>query len=366
MEAGSEPPPTESGAAGVLVLVGPSSTLEDTIEFAVDRAASTEDLGDVHLVCTVPRRRSSVPESTRRLLDRAESTANARTDDSTAVHTAVLGVDRYLADPTDHADVLETYAADRGIDRVVVDPSYAVDATAPSLQPIDSALAAAGLHVERPPATPGIERPCGAEIVRAGVVFLLTYGFYLLLGDPTSAFDLATGAGAALLAGVLLRNVTFETTPNPHAAPRFVLRGALFVPYLLWEIAKANVQFASVVLQPSLPIDPRLDRVDADVDDGVAVTALANSLTLTPGTLTVDADGNELLVHSLDGPTRDDFLSGNRERAVRFVFYGRDGTDTPGPLERGDAVPIAGPGSDPDGAGDTTGVNAETEEVARS
>ena len=333
-----------AGSSGLLVLVGSGVTPSRTIEFAIDGASSADGTPELHLVQTVPRRRSSPSRAQQRVIERAEAVAREVAPEGTPVHTALLGLDRYLADPTDHVAVLESYAAAEGIDRVVVDPSYSVDATAPTLQPVESALSASGLTFDRAPADEGPRRLSRPMLIRAGAVFVLTFGFYLALGDPGSAFDLLTGAAAGVLAAGLFRNVTFETTPNPVRAPLVILRGVCFVPYLLWEIAKANVQFAYVVLHPSLPIDPWLDRVDAAVDDGISVTGLANSLTLTPGTLTVEADGSELLVHSLDGPTREEFLSGARERAIGFVFRGRAALETPGPLDRGDATRLAGPG----------------------
>jgi multicomponent Na+:H+ antiporter subunit E len=71
--------------------------------------------------------------------------------------------------------------------------------------------------------------------------------------------------------------------------------------------------------------------------------ALANSLTLTPGTLTVGTAGSELLVHSLAPDPRDDLLDGGRERAIRYVFHGREENDVPGPRARGDAELVVGP-----------------------
>jgi multicomponent Na+:H+ antiporter subunit E len=111
-------------------------------------------------------------------------------------------------------------------------------------------------------------------------------------------------------------------------------RLCLYVPYLVWEIAKANVAIAYVVLHPKLPIDPSLERFEAAVWGDVPATTLANSITLTPGTLTVDVSDREFYIHTLTESSRADLFEGSLERAVRFVYYGRSAARIPSPRER--------------------------------
>jgi multicomponent Na+:H+ antiporter subunit E len=92
---------------------------------------------------------------------------------------------------------------------------------------------------------------------------------------------------------------------------------------LLWEIAKANVTMAYVILHPSLPIDPKLVEVQSALWGDIPITTLANSITLTPGTLTVDLIDDELVVHALTAGSRADLESGALVRAVAFVTDGR-------------------------------------------
>jgi multicomponent Na+:H+ antiporter subunit E len=111
-----------------------------------------------------------------------------------------------------------------------------------------------------------------------------------------------------------------------------------YVPYLLYEITKANLQVAAVILHPRLPIAPRMTRLESAVWGSLPVTTLANSITLTPGTLTVRVEGRNLLVHSLVPASREGLFDGSLERAVRFVFYGRRAMSIASPRERGDAA----------------------------
>jgi multisubunit Na+/H+ antiporter MnhE subunit len=70
----------------------------------------------------------------------------------------------------------------------------------------------------------------------------------------------------------------------------------------VWEISRANLRLAALVLNPLRANRPRFVRVPVRVRSDAAVTALANLITLTPGTLTVDVapDRTSLLVHVFD------------------------------------------------------------------
>ena len=177
---------------------------------------------------------------------------------------------------------------------------------------------------------------------RLFATFWISYGFYLVLGDPTYWFDLVTGAAVAGIVAVSLAQVTFTVPLDRVQSPIRVVRFAIYVPYLLWEIVKANIAVSAVILRPSMPIEPSLSRVNSRVRGGLPLTALANSITLTPGTLTVRATNQELLVHSLITDARDDLFDGGLERGIRFVFYGRDAAAIPSPRERDDAEVVGG------------------------
>ncbi|WP_049889566.1 monovalent cation/H+ antiporter subunit E [Natronolimnohabitans innermongolicus] len=353
-----------SDRGGVLVPVAPSPTLEETVSHAVDVARETG--GGIHLVRTVPGHHvgRETLESDEQVLERAEQRAREASPDGFPVSATLLGAQRYIAGPTEHVEYFLGYADKHDLAGIVVDPEYSIDATAPTLQSLESLFADAGFTYEIAPVSTGGWRPTSGELLRASVAGVIAFGFYLVLGGTVygflDPFVLGSGVVTGLIAGGLLRNVAFETTPSVGPVLSTIGRGILFVPYLLWEITKANVQFAYVVLHPRLPIDPRLDRVDAAVGSGMSVTAFANSITLTPGTLTVDAHGHHLLIHSLNASAQEDLFEGVHERPVRYLFYGRESLELPGPAERGDAEPLIGPDA-PDVVEDAT--NATTTET---
>jgi multicomponent Na+:H+ antiporter subunit E len=172
---------------------------------------------------------------------------------------------------------------------------------------------------------------------RAVATFALSFGFYLALGDPTDPFDLVTGAVSGLVVTAVLSGVVFERSPSRRTLAS-ALRAVVFLPYLLVAVVRANLGVAATVLDPRLPIDPSVVRVPAP-ESPTARALLANSISLTPGTLTVDVTDDELVVHALTAATRTDLEAGSLARAVAFVTGdpsspggssgGEAGTETP-------------------------------------
>ncbi|MFC4549412.1 MULTISPECIES: Na+/H+ antiporter subunit E [Halorussus] len=93
---------------------------------------------------------------------------------------------------------------------------------------------------------------------------------------------------------------------NFRAAPY----AALYVGVFLKELLTANLDVAYRVLAPSMPIEPDVVAVPLRVQTDAAITTIANSITLTPGTLTMDYDEetNTLYVHGITGRNREAIL----------------------------------------------------------
>ncbi len=324
---------------GVLVPVAASPTLEETIRHAVQIA--TEQDGDVHLVHVVTERSAVTEPVDSKLLQRATEMVAQETG-AVSVHTSVLGVGRYIAGPTEHVLLILEYAERYGTGRVILDPSYSADATDPTLQPVESVFSDIDLAYEVTPVRSKRWSLTRGEVLRGTLIGGGMFGFYLALGG-VSAFAVGSGLIVSAITAILLRNVVFENTPEFGPAARASARSIVFLPTLFWEILKANITLAYIILHPQLPIEPRFDRVEAAVSDGLSVAVLANSITLTPGTLTVDAYGHSLLVHSLDANYREGLLEGTQERAVRHLFYGSTREEVPDPATRDAVEPVLDP-----------------------
>jgi multicomponent Na+:H+ antiporter subunit E len=145
----------------------------------------------------------------------------------------------------------------------------------------------------------------------------VAFGFYLVLGDPTDPFDLATGTASAVVVAAVLGGVVFERTPSASTLGT-VARAALFLPVLLAAVVRANLSLARVVLDPRLPVDPSIVRVRAP-ESGLGRALLANAVTLTPGTVTLDVVEGDLFVHALTPASRAGLEEGGLVRWVEFV-----------------------------------------------
>ncbi len=98
---------------------------------------------------------------------------------------------------------------------------------------------------------------------------------------------------------VILLTLRMDVIDEESEPYHLGFRPLLYVPWLLWEIAKANLHVARVILTPSLPIRPRLLRIRARQETNLGLVIFANSITLTPGTVTLDVRDQTLLVHAL-------------------------------------------------------------------
>ena len=87
--------------------------------------------------------------------------------------------------------------------------------------------------------------------------------------------------------------------PGAHPVGAMPLRFLGYVPWLIWEIIVSSLHVAYVVLHPKMPIQPRLLSFKTSFPHVLAKLTLAASITLTPGTVTLDVDNDEFLVHAL-------------------------------------------------------------------
>lgn len=125
-------------------------------------------------------------------------------------------------------------------------------------------------------------------------LFVVCFVLWLLLSGHWDALHVGLGAAASGLV-VWLNRGQEDITAAVRALPRV----ACYVPWLLGAIVRSNLAVVRIVLDPRLPIDPVVVRLRPAVRSPLAVTTLANSITLTPGTITLDAEGGEMTVHAL-------------------------------------------------------------------
>ena len=128
------------------------------------------------------------------------------------------------------------------------------------------------------------------------VLWLVLSGSYTLSGEHSILLVMTVVSIAATVAlAVRMRILDRETVPLAPLLP--------LLTYWSWlgrEIVAANIAVIRLIMKPDVEIEPRLVRVPFDLRSGLARCVFANSITLTPGTVTVDIENDGFLVHALD------------------------------------------------------------------
>ncbi len=131
----------------------------------------------------------------------------------------------------------------------------------------------------------------------AGLIISLALLWLLLSGHYTPLL-LFLG----LLSIVLVTIISLRMNLIAYDQPEIVLQFIRYIPYGFWltvEILKSNIDVCKRILNPGLPINPDLITVKSSQRSDFAKVTFANSITLTPGTISIDVEGSNIEVHSL-------------------------------------------------------------------
>ncbi len=131
---------------------------------------------------------------------------------------------------------------------------------------------------------------------------ILTFSLWIFWIILTTSFKVAIliiGLILSFFVAILCRGLLAGHMETIKISRKQFGRFILYVPYLITQIIKANIDVAERVLDPRLPISPIIIRFKFPLDSHLAQLTMANSITLTPGTLTVDIQDNTFFIHCL-------------------------------------------------------------------
>ncbi len=170
--------------------------------------------------------------------------------------------------------------------------------------------------------------------------FFILFGFWLVLSGMFDAFHITLGLISSALVAAWSGDLLFRNR-SPSRSGWHALITTLrffrwhhlrFFLWLQWQIIVANVQMLRLSFHPRIHeiIDPQLFLYEVRLKSDFAKFMLANSITLTPGTVTVRISGNKFLVHAITPEAAGDFLvrgpdhlpeeGAQMERQVREIF----------------------------------------------
>jgi len=128
--------------------------------------------------------------------------------------------------------------------------------------------------------------------------FLVLFIFWFMLSGEFGGLLVAFAVIFSLIAAYLSHDFFLHRLRKDYF--RMVKDIILYLPWLMKETFIANMQVVKIVLSPSMPIDPLVVEVKSDLKSDLGLTILANSITITPGTVTLDIkEDNVFVVHAL-------------------------------------------------------------------
>ena len=142
---------------------------------------------------------------------------------------------------------------------------------------------------------------------------------WLVLSASYNPIHVATGA---IVAGII---VWLSPAGSPHTRRFSWVAVLIYVPWLMGRILKSGFHVSRLILDPAMPIKPELITHKTDLTSDGELVVLGNSITLTPGTITVEVAPGELLVHAIDASSQDDLSGGVLDKKVKSMFSEMEG-----------------------------------------
>lgn len=141
------------------------------------------------------------------------------------------------------------------------------------------------------------------KLLRFTATAVISFVIYLLLTASLGWEEILFGIGVALVAALLVAR--YLPIHIGALNPVRIVKAIVYLPYFLWKMVEANLKLALIVIRPSLPIRPSVVEGTTDLKSAEGKLFLTSSITLTPGTLTVDVDDERVFVHCVTADERE-------------------------------------------------------------
>ncbi len=151
------------------------------------------------------------------------------------------------------------------------------------------------------------------------IIFIVLMVFWVLISNTFQLSVLVTGAIISLVISIFMCDSCSVFSEMKFTPKAFVCTFMYLIVFII-ELIKSNLDVARRVLSRSLPINPGIVEVKTTLKSKFARMLLANSITLTPGTLTVDVKGDSFFIHWIDVKD-DDIEASTKEIVKKFEKY---------------------------------------------
>ena len=168
----------------------------------------------------------------------------------------------------------------------------------------------------------------GAQEAKSGfqnfvATFFILLIFWALLSGKYDSFHLTLGAICSIIIAYLTHELLFANV-RVGDTMLIVQRFITYIPWLVYQIILSNIHVAYLALSPKMPIEPQILRFSTKLESDISWVTLANSITLTPGTITMDIKEGEFFVHALSKKVADDLNTGEMEDRIAHIFMEAD------------------------------------------
>ena len=150
--------------------------------------------------------------------------------------------------------------------------------------------------------------------------FLVCFLLWLLLTGSLDPAELLTGLFISAVVSIISAQ-RLSILNGVRFSPKSFIALFQYLGYFFKALFIANIDLARRILSPDLPINPGMVEVETTMQSDLGKLLLANSITLTPGTLSVDVYDNRILVHWINCESETDIEAATKEVANQFESY---------------------------------------------
>jgi len=151
---------------------------------------------------------------------------------------------------------------------------------------------------------PETVRSAGEKVKGFAWLLMLSFILWLGLSSKLEVPELITGGVICLIVSFFAAHI-YSRLGLPPLSIKRISFSFVYIIVLFWEVIKANFDVAYRVIHPKMPIKPGIVVIKTHLKSDIAKMILANSITLTPGTFTLDIIGDKLLIHWINVKTKD-------------------------------------------------------------
>lgn len=152
--------------------------------------------------------------------------------------------------------------------------------------------------------------------------FILTavimFSFWMLLSGETGFILVLSGVVSSLLVAHMSHDLIFGKV-DINSGFRRIIAVLKYIPWLMLQIIISNIDLVYRTLHPSMPIDPAIIKTKNNLRTDLAMVLFANSVTLTPGTVTIEVSENEFIIHAIDRKAEAEMADCEMQKRVKRI-----------------------------------------------